>query len=166
MFGRRESVEGFTLTARQLKIVSEELAAQRALNVSLEKGLAVAHAQIEWLTQYIDIITSERSQLFERLMGTALSPVQLQFTKQDTPSAIAEPAERPLSEMTAAELRTRFMRQGPPAPQPMNVPLSQRREPPATVNELLQTDFEDVGDDAARRMGILHDRDGEIAYTK
>lgn len=107
----------------------------------LERQLATTQANFEWLSAHVNRLEAERSTLLSRVLHLQL------------------PAPEIVRDHTAA----------PPTPTQnriAGVPVEDDYANSIPALQAMQNAFEDMGDEAASALGIVHDRAGNVVHTR
>lgn len=105
----------------------------------LEQRLAVAQTNFDWLAAHVNRLEAERSQLLQRVLRIQLPAPEI---VRDNP---------------------------PPTPTQSRiagVPVEDDYSNSIPALQAMQNAFDDLGDDAASTLGIIHDRLGNVVHTR
>jgi len=122
--------------------------------VQLERQYGGHVSTIEWLRQHVNRLEVERGILTQRILQTPLPIPELAREPVPTPEGqpLVRDEDAPPGERLAGM---------PVAPVIHGVP-----EDSIAASQLAGLSFEDMGDDAAGRLGVQHDAAGQVVYTK
>ena len=132
---------------RQVTTLRVGHAAATARAQEAEQQRAVSQANLEWLASHVNAVEQNRAMLEARLLNT--NPVHMQI---DT-SKLREDRHQPTTTRVDGEMA------GTP----------ELDQPVEEMPEFLkgqQSIFEDIGDEAARRLGLSHDSAGAVVTAR
>jgi hypothetical protein len=118
----------------------------------LRVDLARAHAHLDWLSQHVSALTTERAILFDRVLNIQIPALTV---------ARETVAPSPPSDAVAPPLTPELLRALPPVyTRPVGVP---KHDAEPEANPAI---FEDIGDERASQLGATWDPDGKLVFTK
>jgi hypothetical protein len=118
--------------------VAQALAAEKAVNAELRVMLAQARANFDWLATRMHEIHLERAQLYERLgVHVPVPEIARTGAAMPAPDNYTPPSNRPVGDVLA-----------------MAREILDPKNKPASLADLTELSFEDVGDDAAATLGL------------
>lgn len=163
MFGAKYLYEMFNKTVARLHDTEFELAHERGLRIAADRQVAQMQATLDWITQHLNELKTERAMLFQRALQVSFPVPEIQYT----PTA-PDAEDRPMPAGVPVDLAPEALRQlasriGPQVRVPVN---GKAANTPIGMADLDNINFDDVGDEAAGKLGIAHDRDGEVAYAQ
>lgn len=107
--------------------------------VQLERQLATAQAHVDWLSAHVNRLEGERSTLLSRVLQ-----IQLPAPEIVRDHAPPTPAQNRIA----------------------GVPIEDDYGNSIPALQASQNSFDDVGDEAASALGIVHDRMGNVVHTR
>lgn len=150
-----------------------ELAVLREKVTQLTAQLARSQASQEWLETRVTSLEMERAALTDKLFEVRYPVPVIERTNERAAGAVPGVYGRPVEEYAIPEhLRGAVVAQPPMAPPAPPArpprPASSEEEVANSISALQasNTTFDDVGDDAARELGIQHDDSGNVVYTR
>jgi len=131
------------MTAKSFDGLLSRVRAADALTADMRQRYAVQQQNFDWLATHVNRLEVERAMLIQRLLSVGLAVPTI--TREDAP-----PTARPgMGEPLRAEDR------------PTN------EEPGMALAAMQAGSFEDMGDAAAERFGVVHDNaTGTVRYTR
>lgn len=151
-----DAISGHLMDARQARERADEragkleaeLAGERAWRMSLEARVSAQQTTLDFLTRDVNTLNLERAALLTRLTGIAMPTVEL---VREEPEKRTVVAIEQLVDQIKAE-------QGDP------------KENQQNIGEIeaggLQALFEDMGDEAAKSLGVRVNDVGEVEYVR
>jgi hypothetical protein len=153
------------LRGEDVQDLKRQLEVAQVRNVLLEKQLATAQANVDWLRVLANTFSNDRAAI-AAAKGIILPNPQIEGAVR-TPAEIARIAEHIAGEVD--RLKAKDREEGGGAPAVVGAALADA----PNVDDALDAyrghvnNFEDVGDDAAAELGIGHDaKDGTVEYSK
>lgn len=105
----------------------------------LTQQLTVAQTNFDWLAAHVNRLEAERSQLLSRVLAISFpAPEIVRDTPPPTPT------------------QSRFA----------GVPVEDEYANSIPAVQAMQNAFDDIGDEAASTLGIIHDRQGHVVHTR
>lgn len=138
------------------------LVAEKAVNAELRAQLAKADAHFNWLSQHVNELKLERAALLDRCVGIQLAAV---------PMIQRELVALPGEDVGYVPPGGRLPNIGDILAQAREIVEDGKRPKAEQAQSLAAADigsvsFEDMGDDAAKRMGITHDVLGNVVHVE
>lgn len=148
----------------------EELARLREQNVQLMVQLQHQKTTTDWLITRVNTLEAEREALTERLFKVAYPVPQIERTNERPAAPVTGVFGRPLDDgyVIPEHLKGSMVAQppmAPPATAPQR-PMTADEEVGASIGAMQvgNAAFDDMGDEAAAREGIVHDEAGAVHY--